>query len=103
MNIDINPKYIVYGSMVFSLIFIFMDGGAEGCKGGWSPFVPLAVVILGMFYLHDNFTPNSEIKQQKPVDLGYKERPMSDKYEEGKEEGAPTLKYHHPRHPGRGL
>lgn len=89
---DFDPRWIVYGTMVFPVIYVFM--------GYTSPFIPLAVAILGIFYFYTEFIHKSEKEKFEPVDLGYPE--SDERYAESKVGNEPpTLRYPYNRYPPR--
>lgn len=89
---DFDPRWIVYGAMAFPTVYLFI--------GQTSPFILLAVAILGIFWFHSEFIHKSEKESFEPVDLGY---PESDgRYKGGQGNEPPTLRYSYNRYPPRG-
>lgn len=95
MNFE--PKLIIYAALAVPVLWALMDGGAEGCEGGWSPLILAATALGGGVYFHDNFVHKSVAEEKKPIDLG--KQPPNEKYREEQGE-PPTLRY--PNFPPKG-
>ena len=99
MNLNINPKWIVYLAMGFPVAYVFM---------GWDfPVIILAALAVGgLFYFNDNFIPRSEMKEYAPLDLGtqetlgisrYHETMRTERYQPNQAGEPPTLRYKRPQ------